>query len=844
MKLICFKSMKSSFVVLGATLLLAANISSGQDAWQALPGYTFGQSREPLATIEDQIRKSDAAGRSQIEQRLLQILQDPGTTVDSRRYICRWLGLVGSEKAVAPLAALLDHKDLCHAARIALEALPYASAGKALADALPKVRSKLLIGVVSSVGTRRVAEAVPQLSKLLAEGDASFTPAVLSALGQIGTEEANQVLSSAKVGPELQKDRNRARITAAWRLADSGKRPQAAAIFRELNIAANQPTEIRIAAAKGLMMTLPGGEATTLMVQCLEGEEDLMRLAAIEAFAAAGDAQDSIVARLPSMQPKGQLLLLGLVADLPEVAARKPVLQVLEQTTDPAVKAAVVECLAVHGETSDVAAIVKLAASAPEPVKSAARRTLQRMSRKGVDTALIAMVESTDSAARKAVLETIVSRRMSSALPALTRLLRGSDAVLASEAARTLGVMGGAAQLKDLTGVLVATRSNDVRGVAEEAVRSICSRSEDKVACAEVIERELANAATPEARAALLPATLYTGGAAALQQVLNAMADANAEVRTVAFRTLVSWPESRAATHLLRCAETNSNPTQAIVALRDGCLRLAELEEVPLAERASILKRVVEVARRPEEKRRAIALMSQVPSLEVLDGLIRLAEQTDFRAEATVSAVQIARSLAVMYPGQSTAALEKLNAAAGTPELQKAVQDAMKAIRNAGQSADGFILAWMQAGPYTQTDKDGSALFDIAFPPEKSDAGIDWRPVLAPKSGTIDLLKTMSGGDRVAYLRAVLTSETPQKARLELGSDDGVKVWLNGQVIHANNTVRPCSPGQDKVNVSLNQGENVLLLKITQGGGDWAAVARLVGPDGKPLSTVMVGASK
>jgi len=51
---------------------------------------------------------------------------------------------------------------------------------------------------------------------------------------------------------------------------------------------------------------------------------------------------------------------------------------------------------------------------------------------------------------------------------------------------------------------------------------------------------------------------------------------------------------------------------------------------------------------------------------------------------------------------------------------------------------------------------------------------------------------------------------------LELGSDDGVKIWLNGSQIYALNTARPLQPGSDKVNLTLRAGWNLLVAKVTQ----------------------------
>jgi hypothetical protein len=104
-----------------------------------------------------------------------------------------------------------------------------------------------------------------------------------------------------------------------------------------------------------------------------------------------------------------------------------------------------------------------------------------------------------------------------------------------------------------------------------------------------------------------------------------------------------------------------------------------------------------------------------------------------------------------------------------------------------------------------------------------------------PEPFMVNLAKAIGGDDRVAYLRSRITSPKAQPARLELGSDDGVKAWLNGTLVHANNASRPCRAWEDQADIDLAAGENTLLLKVIQGGGDWSACARIRGRDGKDL---------
>jgi hypothetical protein len=106
---------------------------------------------------------------------------------------------------------------------------------------------------------------------------------------------------------------------------------------------------------------------------------------------------------------------------------------------------------------------------------------------------------------------------------------------------------------------------------------------------------------------------------------------------------------------------------------------------------------------------------------------------------------------------------------------------------------------------------------------------------------TVDLEELIGGDKRAAYLRATIDSPIEQEAVLELGSDDGIKVWLDREEIHANNVFRGHQPAQDSVPVTLLRGYNDLMLKVVEEGGGWAASARLVGPDGRPLEGLTAG---
>ena len=77
------------------------------------------------------------------------------------------------------------------------------------------------------------------------------------------------------------------------------------------------------------------------------------------------------------------------------------------------------------------------------------------------------------------------------------------------------------------------------------------------------------------------------------------------------------------------------------------------------------------------------------------------------------------------------------------------------------------------------------------------------------------------GDGRVAvhYIARTLHAREAGQGTLFLGSDDGVKVWLNGQVIHDKPGTRGVKENDDTIPLELKAGENRLLLKITNSGG-------------------------
>ncbi len=105
----------------------------------------------------------------------------------------------------------------------------------------------------------------------------------------------------------------------------------------------------------------------------------------------------------------------------------------------------------------------------------------------------------------------------------------------------------------------------------------------------------------------------------------------------------------------------------------------------------------------------------------------------------------------------------------------------------------------------------------------------EWTAFTSP-GDTVELTRPF--GEKTyatAYAWACLDMAGESRTILGIGSDDAVKVWLNGRLIHENWVQRGCTPDSDLVPVTFRKGRNHLVLKVQNGTGDWAFSCRAMG---------------
>ena len=778
------------------------------------------------------------------EPRLIGVLRSDAPPAE-KDAACAQLKRIGTDRAIPALAALLPDEQLSHSARYALESMRSRKAGRALVKALARTSGLTKAGIINSIGNRGETRAVAALAKLLADPEADIAAAAASALGQIGGAQALQALQAAAANTTgaLHDACVDGCLRCADRLRAAGSRAQARAAFQHLYDTGKKDS-IRTAAYRGLIQTA-GDQALPLITSALTGQDRACQSAALELArqVQAPEATRSLAALLPTVAPPMQAALIESLAQREDAAAAPAILR-LTDSPAPEVRVAALNALGILGDASAVPPLAAAAASGGE-AQAAARQALIRLRRGQPTEMMLGLLPEARPEVQAELARALGNRRDLAAIPRLMELAR-QDASSASHAALlALAGLVDDAQMSAMVQFVVAAGSDRAREQAAEAVNAACHQilARRGRVNLEPISAALARG-TPETRIALLP---VCGGL--IDPLARAALRAAWPLRT---RRSAPRPSAPCATRRIpncwptRCRLPAKRRKKTSAPWRFAHASASRPRRKPSGSPARSKSRR---SRRSWPGR--CARSSSGPSWPAWRRF-PTGKPSRWRSRCWTRRPRSAkprRPLSRRIPlpaaaNEATNVLAKVRAVLTDADARKEAETLLKTI----QADADYIIAWQVAGPYFQEGQDYKALFDLALPPENPDAKeIQWR-ALPPDSDpkrpwVMDLLQALGGDQRVAYARTWIYSQSAQPARLDLGSDDGIKVWLNHQVVHALNTFRGLEPDADKVKVNLRAGWNPLLLKITQLNQGWGFCARLRQPDGTRLDGLKFSAS-
>jgi HEAT repeat protein len=583
-------------------------------------------------------------------------------------------------------------------------------------------------------------------------------------------------------------------------------------------------------------------EVIKMVIDALKSPDAEMQTGAIAIVReiAGAEVTKALAQELPNLGATAQVQLLSALADRGDTLALPAVIEA-SKSKDESVRVAALKAVGQIGNASSVPLLAERAASSKGVEQKAARESLYRLRGPEIDAAILQSLPPASAQVKVEFLSAVGERNIAGSIEALLKATREEDRKVRVESLKVLRVVGKPEDMPALVNLLLEVKGDSDRTEAEKTVAAVAHKIEDKTRQAAAVLAVLPNVKDNSNRASLLRVLGRIGDSSALPTLRTALSAREADIQDAAIRALSDWPTAEPVPDMLKVAQTAENAKYKVLALR-GFVRLLGLESERSAEETiDLYKKAMELAGDAQEKKRVLSGLASAKSVPALIMAAQYLDDLPLHLEAESATVQIAQATCVADSAKTKEVLTKVIATTKQDAIRQQAQEVLNLI----ERFDDYIVVWQVSGPYTK-DVETKKLLDTPFAPEEKGQEAQWKAMPAgttpdrPWLIELDKVGYLAGDNRIAYLRTQISSPKEQKVRIELGSDDGVKVWFNGQLVHTNNVERAVELGQDKIDVTLKEGVNSVLVKLWQGGGQWALCLRVRAPDGSKIEGLKV----
>jgi HEAT repeat protein len=823
------------------------------EAIQQVSLYEFGQSRSALIHVENAAQ--DAIGKpeaGELEKSLLGILANEAATADGKRFACRMLGLVGGQLAADKLGELLANPEYFGQALQALEA--YAPRNVDYADAVlsrtaPTLGPDQQASIIDCMARYKSNALAAMAPAFLASESATVRGTMASALGKAGTADACAALAAHFLSEGVDRTSLHDGCLSCLPVLTESNAKQGIALLDAL-ASADTPAAVR-AQAYLRAVNLPAFE---------DAELEAARQAALAKADADADIE-MVRARIVLLEknPEGAAGLAQLL-DNPDPQVQVYALAALARRKDASAVGAIAAKLA--GDNAEVRSsafraliasasdeafdpLYALATSEDKDRKRPALEALTALAAPGANAKLAALAQGADPIAQVFALNLLGARRALDTHDVIRTAADAADATVFEAAHGALRVVG---KEEDLPTLLDAALNPADAARAKEyqsTVVAIAARQADDKQVALLTER-LAAATDPAQRATLLALVGRVGGKAALDLLVANAADADGGVRTAVAKALGEWNSIDALAPLAKLLSVESGGDAASAAF-DGVVKLMRDAKLPANEAMNYVQALRKAAQTDSDRRKLLQVISSVTDLRAFRIAESLVKEEALVTEAEQALVDLGTRLAGGYPKEVQARMIQIARTSKRDPIKAAAQDVSKAINGFGD----FLTSWAVSGPYKIEGKRAHELYDVRFAPEDglkcedpiSTGHLGWEVMPAAVTpsipGYVNLQKEFMENECVAYLRCCFNIEAAQIGKLEVGSDDGCKIWVDGELRVTDVGMRHYVPGESVCLMELSPGEHTIVVAVYEHASDWGFSAKLTTSDGGKVVTLL-----
>jgi HEAT repeat protein len=791
-------------------------------------------------------RKGGEAERAQFAKAMAAEL--PGEyTKPVKGFIIRQLHHAGDTGSVPAIATSLLDAELGEYAAQALLSIGGKEATKSLRDALPKSVGPARMTLIQALGAMRDEASAGEIAKSVSDQNREMRIVAMNALANIGhAESASLIAEKAKV--EARYEANKATdayLLLIRRLEEAGKTAEAGVMYKDLfdGKVGKGEAQIQCAALLGLSKT-QGDKALDLIFQALNSKNFQLRsVASRAALESKGkNVTQWWLSKLTNSKPEAKANILNILAKRGDRLALAAALSEM-RSENAALRKAALNVVVTLGDETTVPPLVAFLSSKKDEERRAAQEAMVRISNAKAIAAMADSMTKSKGMAKAGLIDILTRKGAVAQLDPIINAITDEDIGVRTAAWNAVKSMGNDALFPRLLKLHAESKGGTEQNNAQRALREVYARAGDKNKNTDEIVQAM-NGASEATTASLLYVLKRVGNAKGLAETRKHLKSDKKAVVDSAVRAIAEWPNADALNDQITIAESSADLAHQVLSLRgyDRLLRASKLKPV---DQLNYYERGFKAAKRPQEKGLMISGMGSIASLETLKVLQPYAIDKEHSGVAVAAVKLVALEVFKTNPSGAKAGVAAIRATSKDEAVSKKLDEVIAEI----EKREDHITEWLVSEKYTRRDKKLKDLFDQKFPPEarKPKKPAVWKFVSTAKTAHpwyADLHDYGGGNDSVMYLQTFVRSSSDADARLELGYDDTLKVWLNGKQVFADPKPHRYATAQEIAEVKLTAGWNELLLKSINGTANWEASARIRKSDGSQFDGLIFAGGK
>ncbi len=758
------------------TLLLAlpsiAQMPSLEDAFKTVGAYEFSENRMALTVIEEAVATTEDPAA--LEQRLLAVLAGDATD-DAKRFVCRMLSWIGSDASVDAMTNLLDNPEIAGHAKLVLRNI--------------RMGTMLLRG--------EYPDDCDTLVRLFHMLDPKKEDRVFAALDDL--------------------------MACAEAALASGDSEFAAGVYDEC-YKSNYPEHIRAAGLVGRIKLDPDNALATVEEAMTTG--GLLRACLPYVRSTEGKkASKSFADALSTIPDENKAAYIAALADRKDPSTAKAIATQTESDVEEVCIAALY-ALGKVGGGDDIPLLLDLRVNSEGETKRAAQESLLRITDPSANKVLLKIGNSGTDEINAAAIQALGDRRALEQKDDVLKLLSAKDNDIRKAALDALRVIASPDDLDTLIALLGNDDYDEQRRALESAIATIAQRITEPENQADAVIAALQDADSSAYAASLLRLLSSTPNAKGLVELKKALDSKDETIRLAAIKSMSSWPNADPIPSLVTVVEAAQSEAEVDAAV-GGMVELLNAINPRTPDLLASYKAMAGHLTSNGDMNKFLSGVGTLATTESFDLIQPFLSNEKTNASAALATTRVALALSGAMPDLAKEKVSPFLADTYPEPVRQQAQTVLDTIERNGN----YLMAWELAGPYMIEGKPAMSFFDHEFQPLTDPDNAPWR-IMPPASrpdqvGVLDLAEVIGGFERVAYLRTTLTATEDTTATFLLGTNDGCKVWLNGEVLEAINFGRGLKAGEDVLPLKLNKGDNTLMVAVSQHGGAWAMIAQL-----------------